>query len=300
MLALLLLLAQTPTLHEAIAQYDPSAAEGLIEAGADPNLRDSHDRTPLHIAVTSFGLRKLDVMRLLLLKGADPNLRDDAGASPLDEAAWGGWAAKVTLLLDGGAKIDTWDTKTGATPLNEAAFKGHISVVELLLARGANANIRDRAGFSPVENAVRQHHPEAARVLLFHDKGRELTNRLLEEAARRGHADTVEMLLDAGADIDARSASGSTALYDAALRGDGAIVSLLVKRGANVNAVETVAGTTPLYAAAAFGRQEAVVVLLLAGADPNLASKEGISPLHAAESNQHRAIAENIRTAGGQ
>src|SRR5271169_6461723 len=114
MLALLLLLAQTPALHEAIAYYDPSAAEALIEAGADPNLRDSHDRTPLHIAVTSFGLKKLDVMRLLLMKGADPNLRDDAGASPLDEAAWGGWVDKVALLLEGGAKIDALDSKTGA------------------------------------------------------------------------------------------------------------------------------------------------------------------------------------------
>ena len=300
MLALLLFLAQTPALHEAIAQYDPSAAEALIEAGADPNLRDSHDRTPLHVAVTSFGLGKLEVMRLLLMKGADPNLRDDAGASPLDEAAWGGWAAKVALLLDGGAKIDAPDTKTGATPLNEAAFKGRVGVVALLLARGANANITDRAGFLPVENAVRQHHPEVARILLTHDKDRELTNRLLEEAVRRGHADTVEMLLDSGADIDARSASGSTALYEAALKGDGPIVSLLVNRGADVNAAETTSGTTPLYAAAAFGRQEAVVVLLLSGADPNLVSKEGISPLRAAESNQHRTIAENIRAAGGR
>ena len=299
MLALLLLLAQTPALHEAIAQYDPSAAEALIAAGADPNLRDSHDRTPLHVAVTSFGLRKLDVMRLLLVKGADPNLRDDAGASPLDEAAWGGWAAKVALLLDSGAKIDARDTKTGATPLNEAAFKGHVAVMELLLARGARADIKDYAGFSPVENAVRQHRPEAARILLTHHQDRELTNRLLEEAVRRGHADTVEMLLDAGADIDARSASGSTALYDAALKGDGAIVSLLVNRGADVNAAETISETTPLYAAAAFGRQEAVVVLLLSGADPNLISKEGISPLHAAESNQHQTSAENIRAAGG-
>src|SRR5271165_6154529 len=131
MLALLLLLAQTPALHEAIARYDPSVAEALIEAGADPNLRDSHDRTPLHVAVTSFGLSKLKLIRLLLEKGADPNARDDAGASPLDEAAWMGSAAGVTILLEGGAKIDAPDSKTGATPLNEAAFKGHVEVVEL-------------------------------------------------------------------------------------------------------------------------------------------------------------------------
>jgi ankyrin repeat protein len=300
MLTLLLLLAQILALHQAIAQYNPSAAEALIEAGADPNARDTHSRTPLHVAGTANGLRKAELIRLLLAKGADPNARDDSGASPLDEAAWGGSVAKTAALLDGGAKIDAPNTKTGATPLNEAAFKGHVDVMEFLLARGANARIRDHAGLMPVENAVRQHHAEAARILLTHGKDRDLTNRLLEEAVRRGQADTVEMLLGEGAAIDARSSSGSTALYDAVLKQNGAIVSLLVNRGADVDARETTSGTTPLYAAAALGREEAVAILLLAGANPNLTGKEGISPLQAAESNNHQTIAERIRAAGGR
>jgi ankyrin repeat protein len=298
MLALLLLLAQTPALEEAILHHDPSAAEALIKAGADPNSRDRHARTPLHVAAAADG--KVELMRLLLTKGADPNSRDDSGASPLDEAAWAGSDDKVAVLLDAGAKIDAPDTRTGATPLNEAAFSGHVRVVKLLLGRGADAGIKDRAGFSPVENAIRQHQPEIARILLDHAKDHELANHLLEVAVSRGHADTVRMLLDAGADVDARSSSGSTALYDAALKGDGAIVSLLVNRGADLNAIEATSGTTPLYAAAAFGRQEAVVILLLAGEDPNIETKEGISPLRAAESNQYKTIAQNIRAAGGR
>jgi ankyrin repeat protein len=296
---LCLLLAQTAALHEAVLHI-ATAAEALIEAGADPNLRDSHARTPLHVAVSSSGFGKLDLIRLLLKKGADPNSRDDSGASPLDEAAWRGSAAKAALLLDGGAKVDAPDTRTGATPLNEAAFRGHLEVVELLLARGADASIKDHAGFSPIENAVRQHQPGVLRVLLGNGKNAEPANRLMEMAVRRGYADSVEVLLDAGAGIDARSASGSTALYDAALAGNGAMVSLLVNRGAEVNAVETGSGTTPLYAAAALGREEAVAILLLGGANPNLVGKEGGSPLHAAESNGYRTIAERIRAAGGQ
>ena len=305
MFTLFLLLAQTPLLsakspdlYQAIVQHNPSAAKVLINAGADPNSRDAHARTPLHAAVTVSGMGKLEVIRLLLAKGADPNARDDSGASPLDEAAWGGSVEKSALLLEAGAKIDMPETKTGATPLNEAVFKGHLGVVELLLAHGANVSIKDHAGFSPADNAIRQHHPEVACVLLAHSKDGALANHLLEEAVRRGQADTVQMLLDAGATIDARFASGSTALYEAALKGDNQIVSLLVSRGANVNVRETTSGTTPLYAAAAFGREEVVETLLLWGADPNLTSKEGISPLHAAESNQYRTIAEQIRRAG--
>ncbi len=304
MLALLLLFAQTPVLpapdpNKAIRQYNPASAESLLQAGDDPNARDTHARTPLHAAATGLGWGKLELVRLLLAKGADPNARDDTGASPLDEAAWGGSAEKAAVLLDGGAKLNAPETKTGATPLNEAAFKGHTAVNELLLARGANARIKDHAGFSPVENAVRQHRPDTVRVLLAHNKDGDLPNRLLEQAIRLGQADTVQMLLENGAAIDARFASGSTALSDAALNGDNAIVSLLVSRGANANARDVPSGTTPLYAAAAFGREEAVATLLLWGADPNLRGKDGISPLQAAKSNGYRAIAARILSSGG-
>jgi ankyrin repeat protein len=291
---------QVPELYQAIAQYSPSAAKKLINAGADPNSRDGHGRSPLHAAVDAFGSGKLELMRLLLSKGADPNARDDFGSSPLDDAAWIGSVEKSALLLDSGAKIDAPETKTGATPLNEAAFKGHVEVVQLLLRRGADVRTKDDAGFSPAENAVREHHPEVACILLAHDKDPNLPGRLLEEAVRRGQADTVAMLLDMGVPINARFASGSSALYDAALKGDTQIVDLLVGRGSDVNEREASSGTTPLYAAAAFGREDAVAILLLWGADPNLVGSNGKTPLHAAESNGYRKIAERLRAAGGR
>ena len=304
MLAVLLLFAQRPDLpasdlYKAIGRYNPASSEALIQAGADPNARDTHARTPLHAAATGWGWGKLELIRLLLAKGADPNARDDSGASPLDEAAWGGSAENAAVLLDGGAKLDAPETKTGATPLNEAAFKGHVAVVELLLARGADTTVKDHAGFSPVENALRQHHPDTTRVLLAHNKDQDLPNRLLEQAIRLGQPDTLQILLENGAAIDARFASGSTALSDAALKGDNAIVSLLVSRGANVNERDAPSGTTPLYAAAAFGREGSVATLLLWGADPNLRGKDGISPLQGAKSNGYQAIAARILSSGG-
>jgi ankyrin repeat protein len=310
MLPLLFLLAQasvssatTSALFEAIHQRTSSAAVALINAGADPNSRDIHARTPLHATVVGEGWSKkelTELLQLLLAKGADPNARDDSGASPLDEAIWEGSFDRSVLLIDAGAQINAPETKTGATPVNEAAFKGHLDLVKLLLARGADVNLKDHAGFSPIENAIRRHHTELVSFLLSVDTNRESPSSLLEEAVRLGQADTLQVLLDAGAKLDARSAAGSTILYEAALKGDDNIVSLLVDRGANVNLRETASGTTPLYAAAAFGREQVVSTLLLWGADPNLVSNEGMSPLHAAESNKFMAIAKRIRAAGGR
>jgi hypothetical protein len=148
--------------------------------------------------------------------------------------------------------------------------------------------------------AVREHHPEVACILLAHDKDPTLPSRLLEKAVRRDQADTIAMLLDAGVPINTRFASGSSALYDAALKGETRIVDLLADRGSDVNEREATSGTTPLYAAAAFGRDEAVAILLVWGADPNLVGSNGKTPLHAAESNGYRKIAERLRAAGGR
>jgi uncharacterized protein len=305
MLTLILLWAQataspttTPDLFQAIGQHtSSSAAMALINAGADLTARDSHGRTPLHAAVVA---GKQELIQLLLAKGADPNTRDDTGASPLDEAAWGGSVEIARMLVDAGAAVNAPETKTGATPINEAVFKDHIDVIKLLLARGADTSIRDHAGFSPAENAVRRHHPEVLGILLEHERDGALPVRLLADAVRRGQADTVQTLLELGVGVDAKFVSGSTALYEAALKGDDQIVSLLVSRGADVNARETVSGTTPLYAAAAFGRAQTVAALLLWGADPNLFSAEGVSPRRVAESNRFVTIAAQIREAGGR
>lgn len=91
---------------------------------------------------------------------------------------------------------------------------------------------------------------------------------LLLSAARHGPADTVKLLLDNGADMNAVSLKGKSALYVASERGSVEIVTLLLDRGADVNAFSP-KGESALYIATETGRVEIVTLLLDRGADVN-------------------------------
>jgi ankyrin repeat protein len=99
----------------------------------------------------------------------------------------------------------------------------------------------------------------------------------LHHAAGFGPIDNLQLLVDRGADVNAKNRNGSTPLHWAVH--DEAKVRLLLSKGANVNAKQGV-GRTPLYLAAMLGNGVPTMRLLLAGgADPNLASANGQTPL---------------------
>ncbi|VDK77122.1 unnamed protein product, partial [Anisakis simplex] len=108
-------------------------------------------------------------------------------------------------------------------------------------------------------------------------------------AATGGHANVVELLLNAGANIEAQSErTKDTALSLACSGGRKEVVDLLIKRGANKEH-RNVSDYTPLSLAASGGYVDIIVMLLNAGAEINsrTGSKLGISPLMLAAMNGH-------------
>ena len=71
----------------------------------------------------------------------------------------------------------------------------------------------------------------------------------LHQAAARGDVARIERLIDAGKDVNARTASGKTPLHEAAASGQSAAIKALAVKGADLNARDG-KGRTPLYIAA--------------------------------------------------
>ena len=103
----------------------------------------------------------------------------------------------------------------------------------------------------------------------------------LRSAVRVGSVDDVKKAIANGANVNAKSPSGSTHLHAAAQYGHMEIVQLLISKGANVKA-KTDKGSTPLHSAAANEHKDIAELLITKGADVNAKSNEGTTPLHRA------------------
>ena len=118
----------------------------------------------------------------------------------------------------------------------------------------------------------------------------------LSLAAYRGKLHFVQRLVDSGADVDLY---GWPPLISAAFNGHTAVAEYLLKKGAEVNAT-TENGSTALLFAARFGHIEVVELLLLNKADPNIANERGTTAIDWALKTENTDIADLLRKAGGR
>ena len=146
-------------------------------------------------------------VRSLLDDGADVNERDDAQWTPLHWAVQKDTAAISDLLLSRGADIEAKD-EDGTTPLHIAAFNASVAPLALLLRRDASVNARDNNGDTPLHFAAIN-----GRTTLAELEGAEEN---LVRAIKLEGAAVAELLIDAGAALDATNSDGQTPLYLAA------------------------------------------------------------------------------------
>jgi ankyrin repeat protein len=120
----------------------------------------------------------------------------------------------------------------------------------------------------------------------------------LHFAAFFGRPDAASLLIERGAEVDAfgRGWMTGTAIHSAVSRKHADLVAILLEAGANPN-VRQSAGWTPLHAAAMNGDLASVDLLLAAGADPAATNEEGRSVADLANESGDDATAGRIRSA---
>ena len=119
-------------------------------------------------------------------------------------------------------------------------------------------------------------------------------------AALAGNLDAVAALLAEGAEIDAVTGKGLTALHAAAYAGQGPLVELLLGAGAAVNRKNNPFGVTPLHMAAEENHLAIVEVLLQSGADPSATEMNGYTPATRAGWREHWDVVRVLREAGAE
>jgi ankyrin repeat protein len=190
--------------------------EVLLDASADIEATDRVGRTSLMFAVQQDNLA---VVQALVDAGADVEALDTIGNSALCWAAGFGKADAVKLLLDLGAGVDVAGLMTGFTPAIWAAGYGEAESLQALVDSGADVNAEDTVqGATPLIHAVRTGRVDNIEVLLaagadidYADKNG--VTAILHAAGNSGAGvDTVQALIDAGADYTARSDSGDSAI----------------------------------------------------------------------------------------
>ena len=270
-------------LHYAAYARSKDAAALLISYGAAIDVPDLAGRTPLDWAIEANN----GPPELLFGKGGYVNIGDDSGditrRTSLDEANNGvaellvakgahlniyqaaalGETSVVASFLARDERLVNSTDRNGLTALQWAVQRGKTRAAELLLSKGAKVDVR-----TPVVQHV---YTDTPNPLVYTGK---LTP--LHEAAGGGHKDIVALLLAHGADVNARDVGGRTPLHEAAAGGHKDIVALLLAHGADANARD-INGRTPLFDA---GRADVMEALLAGGSDIAAKNTNGDTRLH--------------------
>lgn len=189
-------------------------ASFLLDHSANPNIANKGKWSPLYIAIDNrnikggdYPVRKadmdsLDFIKKLIDKGADVNWR-------VQESTW--YRTVFTAL---------WVNEAGATAFWRASQSSDLAVMKLLLEHGANPNIATNVGNTPLHVAA----------------GVGWVEGITYEWSKEANIEAVKLLLSLGNDPNAQAQTGRTPLHGAGHKGRTEVIQILVDAGAKLDA----------------------------------------------------------------
>ena len=246
--------------------------EGWLAAGADLTQELSNA-----IIANDFAR-----VKFLVSKGADVNKADDQGATPLTSAARQRHPEMVELLIGLGANVNQ-PNDNGMTPLVAAVMRDHVPTIKVLLDKGADLEKPNSEGYRPLAIAIAEDKYEVAKTLMEAGAdvkipaGPDNLTPLMLAAAQTSPAegavflpastrplDIAKGLLERGADVNAKSNSGTTALMIAAAHNNPPMIGLLIESGADID-LKNNQGKTAQDVAELNGNKEAAQAIRVLG-----------------------------------
>ena len=300
-------------LHSAMRVGNLELADALLQAGADLNAVDDSLTTPLHLAVQT---KNCSCVEWLLSNGCDVNRVDITwGRTPLHWAALFTSTSILTNLIESGANqmamdkngcapwtlavtnknietlrvlfceqsVNVGDLK-GKTPLHWACRSGFTSGMEFLVQKGSNINAKDKEGITPLMDALAMRQTKVAAHLLRHHElevnMRDLKGKTaLHWSCRTGIVYCTRLLLDKGADCNAKDFSNVTPFQEAVAIRHSDVAEALIRWDDFDIHLRDWKGRTPLHWASRTGLFSCVRLLLKLGADANAQNQSGRTPL---------------------
>ena len=207
----------------------------------------------------------------------------------------------MQVLIDAGADIETKNGEE-CSALYNASEGGLLDVVKMLVQAGADVRTADEDGYTSLHVAVHFGQTETVRYLVglpeVEVNHRDIHNETALHLAANHHPDVVQVLLDAGADIESKNNDGRSPLHSACASGKHDAAKMLVEAGADVRATDN-EGSACLTLAAYFGDPETVGYLVgLKGVDVDHRDAERNSALILAVHKEHPGVAKVLIDAG--
>jgi len=184
----------------AAAGADVASLRTGLDSGANPDVRDSYRRTPLHVAAY---VGQHEIMRLLVAAGANPNALENDRYDIVTIAAVANDVPTLEVALALGTKSTNVTSRYDGTALIAAAHLGHVEVVRILVDAGAPLDHVNNLGWTALIESI-----------------------VLGDGDAR-HTETLKILVDAGANVDLPDRNGHSPRALAQARGFAEMVKIL-------------------------------------------------------------------------
>jgi ankyrin repeat protein len=234
-----------------------------------------------------------NMVQHLVSKGADVQITDENDQTPLLTAAKNNHPEVLRILATAKANINSTCTSDLLTPLH--AGIEHLEVVQILLQHGADITATTNEGDTPLDHAIYKNKPESVKAILYEspmkpDLTLQSTKKALLQAAYLGYTEVVALVLEAGGDVNAMDNQNRSLLCLAMLQESEILVRTILEYRPNLETRDE-KNNEPLHFISNRTPVASIRLLVNTGRTLTSINKDWETPLHCA------VIADNVDAA---